>query len=476
MLILALIAAGALSAELINYFNGFASLENTYGEYDKWPASAKVELVKLMMENAVISSEDTTLWTNALSAQKQEAVSEVILSDYFSEIEYVDTYNVMINELGQFDEWPQEYKVLYSSALIQYRQQKDDWPIYVFPESCDIQQEEAISISRRTLNEKFNLNGDLDSAIVYATFLISPTEYGTDPVWIIEFKNQTLFHSRYRVILNKDGSVISYSAPNGQPYFEDTTDSSFSLNEAIPNSYDASEDYIVNIAQKKYFDMLGNSTADNIGIEAHFIYDERYNSGFEPVWIVYFKTDTNETLYKMLFTYDGEYMDGVPYKFEFQNTYNYYDVTDERFDYNFKDYSVEERANFSIKWKRVVDEYAKMRPYYKNYNTLWYQSTRSIYGIPSSDDVGQDEAKLIAQNYIASIGAQRSTVENREISFAFDVTDEEKPVWKVMLFGVNGSHQTQTDRMTYQVIINARTGEVINSYNNFEDDLSAYNF
>ena len=45
-----------------------------------------------------------------------------------------------------------------------------------------------------------------------------------------------------------------------------------------------------------------------------------------------------------------------------------------------------------------------------------------------------------------------------------------------MLFGVEGSKETRTDLMTYQVIIDAKTGRVIASYNNAEDSLSAYNF
>ena len=45
-----------------------------------------------------------------------------------------------------------------------------------------------------------------------------------------------------------------------------------------------------------------------------------------------------------------------------------------------------------------------------------------------------------------------------------------------MLFGIEGSHQSQTDRITYQIIINAKDGTVAQSYNNFKDDINAYNF
>ena len=97
-----------------------------------------------------------------------------------------------------------------------------------------------------------------------------------------------------------------------------------------------------------------------------------------------------------------------------------------------------------------------------------------MYGIPSAQDISQDEAKAIAQAHIVSLGAQQSNVQDRQVTFAFDITQD--PVWKVMLFGVEGSKETRTDLMTYQVIIDAKTGRVIASYNNAEDSLSAYNF
>lgn len=466
--ILILAAMTALAIGLTGYFSGFAALENTYGEYEEWPASAKVELVKLMLESDLFLAEDVAQWGHAQSVQEQETAAKALLDRYFSDLIYVDTYNVMTNELGPVDSWPQEYKVLYSSALIQYGQQKDDWPIYIFPDSEDIQQDEAISLARNALREKFGLNGELDAATVNATFLISPMEYGNTPVWIVEFSDPDRFRHAYRVVLDQDGNLILYAAPNTPEYTENTND--IAQSETMPSSYDASEEEILHAAQDKY----GFSGIDGVRLEAQFVYDERYNAGYEPVWIVLFTSEDGKPVYQMLFTYDGQYMDGVPAGQEFQNTYNYYEVTEEQFDYGFKDYSVEQRAAFSKQWKQTVDEFALSHPYYKNHNSLWYQATRCMYGIPSAQDISQDEAKAIAQAHIVSLGAQQSNVQDRQVTFAFDITQD--PVWKVMLFGVEGSKETRTDLMTYQVIIDAKTGRVIASYNNAEDSLSAYNF
>ena len=466
--ILVLATMTALAAGLASYFSGFAALENTYGEYEEWPASAKVELVKLMLESDLFRAEDVTQWTHAQSVQEQETVAKTLLDRYFSDLLYVDTYNVMTNELGQFDSWPQEYKVLYSSALIQYGQQKDDWPIYIFPDAEDIQQDEAISLARNVLYEKFQLNGELDTAAVNAIFLINPKVYGDTPVWFVEFTDPERFRHAYYVVLDQNGNLILYAAPNTPEYTENADD--IVQSDTIPSSYDASEEEVLRSAQEKY----GSSSTDGIRLEARFVYDERYNFGYEPVWIVLFTSDDGKPVYQMLFTYDGQYMDGVPAGQEFQNTYNSYEVTEERFDYNFKDYSFEQRAAFSKQWKQTVDEFASSHPYYKNHDSLWYQATRCMYGIPSAQDISQEEAKAIAQAHIVSLGAQQSNIQNRPVTFAFDITQDS--LWKVMLFNVEGSRETRTDLMTYQVIIDAKTGTVLASYNNAEDNLSAYNF
>lgn len=471
------VASNSFAERLSDFFKGFAYLENTYGKYDSWPQSAKVELVQLMVDNEILGSKTQLSWERESNQEVKEKMVDQILNQYFHNSIYVDTYNVIINELGQFEEWSQEYKALYTSLLIQYGQQKEDWPVYLIPNSDDLQQNEAIYISRKILSEKFELDNQLIATDVRAEFLINTVEYGTKPVWIIEFWNEDAFTDCYRIVIDNYGKVISYSAPNGQTQFENVKSNLVNLDkQAVPGDYDMSSEQIKSIATEKYIDLFKDDQMYGLNIDAYFIYDDKYNMGLEPVWIILFKEASDETIYEMLYSYDGKYMDGSDGKYEFQNTYNYYDVTDERFDYGFKDYSVEERADFSKKWKKVVDEFSESHPYYKNYNTLWYQSTRNIYGIPTPDVIKQNEAKSIAQNYIITLGAQKETIESRKITFAFDITDENNPLWKVMLFGIEGSHQSQTDRITYQIIINAKDGTVAQSYNNFKDDINAYNF
>ena len=51
--LLVLAAVTALALGLTQYFSRFAALEHTYGAYDQWPGSAKIQLVRLMQESGV---------------------------------------------------------------------------------------------------------------------------------------------------------------------------------------------------------------------------------------------------------------------------------------------------------------------------------------------------------------------------------------------------------------------------------------
>ena len=56
------VASNSFAERLSDFFKGFAYLENTYGKYDSWPQSAKVELVQLMVDNEILGSKTQLSW------------------------------------------------------------------------------------------------------------------------------------------------------------------------------------------------------------------------------------------------------------------------------------------------------------------------------------------------------------------------------------------------------------------------------
>lgn len=479
VLMLVLIAMTALAVGLTHYFSGFARLEDAYGQYDSWPESARVELVQLMRESGVFSEADLQPWNSALSQQEKEVAAAQLLQAYFENMVNVDTYNVMLRELGQFEDWPQEEKALYSDLLIEYGKQKEDWPVFLMPEGNDIRQEEAILRAKQVLSEKFLIEEGLAISNVRATFLRDTSEYGDEPVWIVEFSNWERFAGVYRVVMTRDGKILLYDSPQSCAYTLEFEDILAEAERAIPGTCDKSAEEIEEIAKESIREIGGfENRMQQLEIDAHFIYHERFCYGNEPIWLVYFR-ENRELVYKMLFSYDGEYIDGVPVGAEFERTLRGKAEIESLFDLDFRYYSVEEKAEFSKTVKPIVDAYVETHPYYPNYKTLLYQATRRVYGVPGEGDLLQEDALCIARKRILAMGARKETMESRRVVYTFDVTQPEKPLWKVMIYHVSfdgiAEDAPQTDYLTYQVIVNARTGEVLYAYDNTQEEMTTFN-
>lgn len=126
-----------------------------------------------------------------------------------------------------------------------------------------------------------------------------------------------------------------------------------------------------------------------------------------------------------------------------------------------------------------MDAYIETHPYYPNHQTLLYQATRRVYGVPGEGDIPQAEALRRAKEQILLMGARKETIESRRAVYTFDVTEPDKPVWKVMIFHVSYDVMEKDaplgDRLTYQVNMDAKTGEVLERYDNTQEGGAFYN-
>lgn len=77
------------------------------------------------------------------------------------------------------------------------------------------------------------------------------------------------------------------------------------------------------------------------------------------------------------------------------------------------------------------------------------------------------------------MGARKETIESRRVVYTFDVTEPNNPIWKVMIYHVSfdvvAEDAPLTDRLTYQVIMDAKTGAVLECYDNTQDGMTIYN-
>ena len=316
---------------------------------------------------------------------------------------------------------------------------------YIEPRVGDVPRDEAIGLAKAVLREKFDdvdgfiKNADIEAVLGYYIYQVNE-----EPIWRVNFG------CSYRVYLSNDGTLIAYQPPGSEPYGPDDdelTDVTF----AEPSQYDISEQEAVEIA-KRSIQEIGNfqRRMDKLTTVAYFVYGERYNSGLEPVWLIFFYQD-DVVQQKMLLGFDGSFISTASGEkmFEYTDTpwrpEKLYGIdgfieTLRELNWNFSNWSLEEKAAFTQKWKPIIDEYIETNPYLANRNPLAYYATRHVYGIPGPDDIPQDTARDIAQEVALGLGANPESIQYRQYNINYDVTDPAQPIWNVFLYSAEPLH------------------------------------
>ena len=470
LLLIALLATAVTAYAVVRYyyFAEVASLEGTHGKYENWPDDKKVSLVNAMYEaGCSIDGTKVNAMNDAACGDNAGDIADQIIFAYFCDRSTIDTFNVMIHEMGRFENWSIEDKALYSTLLIEHGLQQEDWPIYMTPESTDIQEDAAISLAQNTIATKFGIDLVQDNVLVYTMFILSPWEYGEEPVWIVEFSTNSEYADLYRVILSRNGDVISFKAPQSNTYLPENTPDYNNANYADEQNPNISKTQVVEICNAL---LLGTDDlpyeTEKLTVEANFIMHEDFNNGNEPVWLCYVKHN-GTIVKKILLAYNGDYIDMVKPEQEFSRVKHQTSLLQIHFgDFNFHNMSLEEKAAFSAEWNPVVEAYIAENPYYPNYNTLLYRATRNVFGLPGEDHLTQAQALDIAISEIRALGANEATLDMREVRYSFVVTDPEHPYWVIYFYPPYTEEGYDVGEIdTYRVKICAISGEVISAYN-----------
>ncbi len=98
----------ASAEDLEDYFRGYAALESDYGAYDaQWPLEAKTQMVRLMLEQSMITldqEEVGSLFFVDLTEDEKNALASKIIEAYYKDAMAMNTFNIMLNELGQMED------------------------------------------------------------------------------------------------------------------------------------------------------------------------------------------------------------------------------------------------------------------------------------------------------------------------------------------------------------------------------------
>lgn len=337
-----------------------------------------------------------------------------------------------------------------------------DTTVYIDPESTDMQQDAAVALAKETLCEHFE---DMEALLEASTAVASFGDLDADvdaPIWMIEFTNSDAYTGSYVVEITRGGEVLCYNAPYEKP-FRAGEDEMTGVTFAEPGEYDVTEQEAISNA-KAALNEIGDyeTRLDQLTTKAYFLYGDRYNNGYEPVWLIYFYQE-DELQQKMLLGYDGSYIQTVAADKQFSQTNRIYQSFGYVFDYRFDSMTYEEKAAFSEQWIPIVDAYIQENPYFPDRKfRMFYQATRQVFGLPGEGQISQQEATAIAQQAIVALGESEQTLNQRKIGYSFDVTNPDHPLWVLVMYRpiTDDTTATADDFHVYEVKINATTGEV----------------
>lgn len=486
MLTVAAVAAAALNS----YFTGFAQLEQKYGEYEAWPEAAKVELVNLMAQSELAVDAAQVEKMNQLSGEEQLRLAESIIKEYYGST-YMSTTLVMERELGESMYWSYEMKALHDTLLKEYGYFKyGDWDECVLPEATDVSLEQATEIALGVMQEKFGLSKEYFAQRKLDACFVKTTEY-PEPHWRLNW-----WEGGYcGVEVSRTGDPMSWTAPSSGITYTAETDLMAGARPATPLATDMQEDEALQKARAGlteigYYDENGNVTSlteeqvEGFSATTQFFFHDDFNGGNSPVWMVTFY-DGDKVAARVLYSYNGEYMDTAFGEQEFMRTNipldNFLDDTGLRETYPVgfpKDATAEEKARVAAEVKLLADAYLAEHPYWPNTQSDFYYATQvKAYGFPAADALSQDEAAAIAKEEAIRMGARAETVHLRSLIYSYLVDDPQRPVWQISVSRTNywlfdytteqfeeefGHHELDSD--IFVVRMDAYTGEIVESF------------
>ena len=480
-------AVTALAVGLTNYFDGFMRLEEEYGEYEEWPGSAKVQLVELMLESGALTAEDAPQWMDDLTGEEKEAAAEEILGIYFDGMVYVDTYNAMTRVLGPIEQWTDEQRVMYTELLEKHGRLTDSWPVFQLPSGGDLTRDQAVARAKEALLSTYSIDPDYLNNLtpVDALFRADFNTYGIpedEPYWTVQIGYGMTGHF---VHMRRNGEIIALDkAGSGEVFWgEDILDRATL---AEPSEYDVTREQAIANARHSLSEIMNIpfEDVDAMTATAQFFYHERFCFGEEPVWLVNWSRD-GELQYRVLLGYDGSHIDVEPAGKQFDNVQRSELPISEVFNQYYAEKgwndswhlfvaTLEERAAFSAELVPKVEEYAASHPYYDGTNSIVWESTRNINGIPDNQSIDASHALGLAmQSFEQEFGEQLESAlygSTKTYPIFYFVTNPDRPEWRVI--GYNGF-----------VALDAHTGEVLmqkkavrNNGNNWNEVYVAQDF
>ena len=308
----------------------------------------------------------------------------------------------------------------------------------------------------------------------------SSIEDSSAAYWSVSVRS-ILQHERIHYMRITGAGEILYWEAHGPGYEQENPELLGSAQIIEPLDSDIQQTEVIQLVTEKMVSMgyCNSVEGQQLIIEAYFVYDDHFNGGSIPVWLVKIERTTGE-LWKAAITHNGVILALT----EYHRDYELYTTPGEDFwvenfpgEEYFNEQSIladvvecrlsfEDRAFHTGRWRTLLLKWIESHPYYLNNPGIEYEiAIEHIYGIPDSRAISQEEAEDAAFAYLNSLVEEELFLTSRAIRTDYYVTDTENPQWVIRIGQARGLTRQEkksnaTVQKCYVVYVNAHSGMV----------------
>lgn len=310
----------------------------------------------------------------------------------------------------------------------------------------------------------------------------STVEKSEDAIWTVYTKNIKGHSGVHAMELTGPGELIKWSGHIGEYEKADPGLLDYAT-PVTPLPTDVQEDTVIALVREEMVKQGFVKDASALTITPTFAYDEHFNIGFIPVWLVQIDGAADGS-WKAAVSHKGDMLSLVPYEQEFREnrtpgedfwgtTFEGRAVTEEMglfYDVIECTLSHEEKAEITARWRTLVEKWIEEHPYYLNNPGMEYIVTiERVYGVPDEKAIPQsDGEKLAGAALTEHLG--NAYLSNRDVRVDYLVNDPEHPVWVFRFGRIDGLSREESKALTinhpevtsmYNVTVDAYAGEVL---------------
>lgn len=292
-----------------------------------------------------------------------------------------------------------------------------------------------------------------DNANWEIAFGHSSLESPAEAYWSISVRSIKQHERIHYMELTEQGEILYWEA-HGPGYVQENPGL---LDNAVivePLESDIQQREVIQLVTEQMVSLgySGPAESQQLIVEAYFVYDDHFNAGKIPVWLVKIEL-ANGDLWKAAITHNGVILSLT----EYNRDYVSYTTPGEDFwvvNFPGEEYfverdilagvlectlSFEDRAFHTGRWRTLVLEWIDLHPYYLNNPGIEYEvAIENIYGIPDVGAISPEQAKENAIDYLNVWITDDLFITRRTIRTNYFVTDAVNPLWVIYISPARG--------------------------------------